>query len=337
MDDDQARAFLKAIGSPGIGVRLAGDGRTHHLARCPLAPWRHEKAKDNHPSFSVAIGKNREAIASCFSCGFRGSLYALVMEMETHQSVFPAKAWSYAAARQIAVNEDEAPPVVLDLDDALQAPPAAPAYPEAMREAMDPAWHEDNVHPYLSQRGVSAVTARLWDLRWDAQRLRIVMPIRDFGGVLRGLHGRAVLPDVQPRWYAYQHPETNAANRHVLLGEHRMEPYQPVLVVESVFDLLRCFPVWPNIISPLAASFPITLLDRLDGVSQVFTLFDADKAGDQARKTFTKHCPCLCTHLKLPDGYKDPGETPEEILRDILAKSLGLPASPYGFTEHALY
>ncbi|MBS7812326.1 toprim domain-containing protein [Roseococcus pinisoli] len=323
MDEATARAFLKALGSMPQGSRTAGDGRTHVLARCPLAPWRHEKAIDSKPSFSIAICEGKEAVASCFSCGFRGGLLPLLMSMETLHEHHPAKDWQFAAARQIACNEEEAAPPVLDPDADITPPKVGLAYPEEMRLAMDPAWHEDEVHPYLALRGVSAQTARLWDLRYDAKRMRIVTPIRDFGGTLMGLHGRAVHASNSLRWLAYEHPaQKGATNRHILLGEHKFTPHLPVLVVESVFDLLACFPIWPNVVSPTAATFPTSMMARFDGVQRVVTLFDNDKAGSAARKTFSKHLGNTCQHLMLPEGVKDAGEAKIQELENLLLTAI---------------
>ena len=148
-----------------------------------------------------------------------------------------------------------------------------------MFEALEPAWAGDGetVHPYLETRSVTAQIAQALNICWDDYRKRIVFPIRDFKGRLRGLHGRTVHDHVEPVYRMY--PYENKTNPHVWLGEPWVDFEKPVLMVESVFDLARAYPVYPNIVSPLRASLSKVQLERMKGARTVITLFDGDKAG----------------------------------------------------------
>src|SRR5207247_2076034 len=76
--------------------------------------------------------------------------------------------------------------------DELTKKPVLLEYPETMCSGLEPAYYEGAVHPYLTQRSVGYALAAHLDLRYDPARFRVVFPIRDAGGVLRGLHGRLV-------------------------------------------------------------------------------------------------------------------------------------------------
>jgi hypothetical protein len=121
--------------------------------------------------------------------------------------------------------------------------------------------------------------------------------------------------------YRWKEQENSA----VWLGEHWLDFDKPVVAVESVFDLAAVFPVWPNVITPRMAGFPAAALKRIDGLTQIVTLGDSDKAGDMFRSRFSAMKGVVVDHASIYP-HKDPGEAKPEMIRERLAQFIDFPA-----------
>jgi DNA primase len=174
---------------------------------------------------------------------------------------------------------------------------------------------EEMVHPYLQGRYVSYEFAKEFDLRVAKEDARIVFPVRTFDGELVGLHGRTYV-DSSPPYYAY--PYEGHSNRHVWLGEHLIDRSKPVLFVESVFDVAAVWPIYKNVLSPLAAGIQVDQLVRINWVQKALLMFDGDEPGKKAAtrvKTFLEHAQVAV--VELDDGV-DPGDMDEIDLSETL-------------------
>ena len=309
-------AFLTAI-----GTKAAGASDKFVQAPCPLSPWRHSKGSDKHPSFGVSLEPGQQ-FAHCFSCGYSGSLTELAYTIHDLEKREPTgRKLKIATAFEVLADQDAEDPLLSEsestIDEFLTTPPKSSVivFPESLLEGMEPAYTDTEVHPYLATRAINCNTARRMDLRWDAKRERIVFPLRDFHGRLCGARGRTVLPYTEPRYYVYKHQ--NHSNSLVWFGEHWLDFDKLVVVVESVFDAAAVYPIWPNVVCPLSATFPLAMLDRLDGVTRVVSLFDNDTAGTEARNRLGLLKSASVTHLSC-EPYKDPGEMPAESIAGLL-------------------
>jgi DNA primase len=212
-------------------------------------------------------------------------------------------------------------------DDMLTAPEGLYQYPEAMLEGMEPAYADGEVHPYLASREVSFETAHFLDLQYDQWRDRIVFPVRGFDGKLYGLHGRSLTmleggwTAEYPKYWAYPFKigKENKTNSQVWLGESWVDFDKPVLVVESVFDLARCLPLYGNTITARMTMLNKRHLERIASAEVIYTLFDDDQAGSMARQKISALKGSTIHHLSTRP-YKDAGETPVDFLRSILAE-----------------
>lgn len=312
MNAQEIAKFLDAIGAkPGVP-----QGPWIH-APCPLAPWEHEGGTDSDPSFGIKIGPGDSRV-HCFSCDFSGTAGDVVMQLHRHGAQI-----NFAAALGVVAAAVEESPVELTTGEyeaemfASREPPHI--YPEELLGATEPAYYRHDPegafgglgwarHPYLVERRVTPEVAVKLDLRWDPYRYRIVFPVRDFEGRLRGLHGRHV-PDEpfapEPRVAYKMYPHEGQTNPHIWLGEHWLDAEQPLLIAESVFDLCRCLELYPNTVSPLTASIRSHRIQRLLGVDRVVTVFDADKAGDKARKRLRQALPDATVHDVILDHGRD--------------------------------
>ena len=122
------------------------------------------------------------------------------------------------------------------------------------------------------------------------------------GGIVRWLVGRALDPDVKPRFQALPGPKP-------VLGLGRLGPAPPLAVVaEGVFDWLA-LTGWGI---PSCAALGTQGVDRvasaLRGCPRVFLAFDADDAGREATERLLTLLGRRAAVVTLPQGVGDVGE-----------------------------
>ena len=304
-----------------VGIEKVSVGHGWVQGSCPLAPYRHPKGTDSRPSFGaeIAVGESR---VYCLSCSFSGSQTELLTELARRGHDFNFR----DAINCIIAAEDETDlgGEIPEYESILSAPNMI-EYPESLLDHLEPAYCEGQVHPYLIARGVSFETAKILDLRYDPYRARIVFPVRDFNGFLRGLHGRAVGKSDLP-YLAYPFAGTTNLMR-TWFGEHLVDREKPVVLVESVFDYTSVFPVYPNLLSPLRATVTALQLSRTQWASSVVTFMDGDPAGDKARKKIREGLRVYGIKVRhvVPPLGTDPGDLSQDHIRQLLPGFLFAP------------
>jgi DNA primase len=299
----QIERFLSAI-----YTEATETGATWAKFSCPRAPVKHSSGKDSDPSMALRIQPG-DSWCHCFSCGFSGWAMDLLIDLQALE--LPVK---FSEALEVISEAEEGKGLDLppgDYEDMFEQDKIAPhVFPELILEAFEAAYcsgFDSNdepysiVHPYLEVRDTDYEVAEFLNLRYDPHESRIVFPVRDFEGRLRGVHGRSISDKIQPKYKMY--PYEGKTNPHVWLGESWVDFTEPVVVAESVFDLTRVLEVWPNVISPLRAGMSAQQLIRISHASVVLTLFDGDEAGDMARRKIKSGVPdAVVKHLPMPEG-----------------------------------
>ena len=216
----------------------------------------------------------------------------------------------------VLATDEEPLEIPRDFEEAyFEGPAPVVPYPEWFREMFPQAYWHDDQHPYLGMRGVTQAFTEWADIRIDEHRSRVVFPIRDYEGVLAGMHGRTYV-DESPPYHAY--PYEGKTNRHVWMGEDRIDRDKPVLIVESVFDFAAVWNVYQNVLSPLSAAIKPEALARIRWIHKAALLFDPDDAGDKARTRVHQALPdSRVVDLRCPEG-NDPGELDDETIYEIL-------------------
>jgi hypothetical protein len=316
MDRPHVEQWLIAIGSK------AEESPTSDWIHgpCPFAPWNHEQGVDSNPSFGVQLGPG-ESKTYCLACGASGKQYEIMLKLKYLGLEFDF----HTAAELVYAAEDGQP--LADLPEPYEKQfdeKASPhLYPEWLADAFEPAYFNGVVHPYLASRRMGFNIAKKLNMRFDPYRLRVLFPVLDWRGRLRGLHGRAVcLPCGGDPWESelpYKaYPYEGQTNSHIWLGEHWVEPDSPVVVAESVFDLARVLEIYQNVISPLTATLSVAKIKRLRNASRVITLFDSDKAGERARLKLKQGLPTTkVSHIVLPPGTDAGEHTADELWEEI--------------------
>ncbi len=302
--------FLKLVGSV-IQTNQSREGWV--IASCPFAVWKHKGGVDNNPSFGVKINDKSKSHYHCFSCGSSGSLYDMVLELR-HLGLTGK---DLGEATQLALDEENH--AVLELPDYEDSEPEPEwvKWPEYYISGFVSATQHHDSIGYHAARQVPDWVSNDLGLIYDSDRKRVCFPIRAENGDLTGLHGRAIFPDIEPRYYQYGWQ--GKRNQLIWYGEDKINPEDPVIMVESVYDFVSVYEVYKNVISPLTVGFSKKKAKRMSHLSHIITLFDHGQGGNEARLRATKFFPdAIVEHLIPTEKQDDAGNMTPDELREIL-------------------
>jgi DNA primase len=183
---------------------------------------------------------------------------------------------------------------------------------------------------YLASRGISAASIERWELGWDHEALRIVIPAKDARGRVKFLIRRAVKPGVEPR---YLYPEGSERNK-LLFGTCVIDPglvrSRGLLLVEGSIDCIiqdqhKLLPVGAILGSKLSEIQAQIIANMRPKV--IYTMFDADAAGVSATisvKRYLRSVPIkVC---RYPRGRTDPAELTREESERAIARAIDFTA-----------
>ena len=301
------------------GVTLRGKGRVRQGV-CPF----HQEAEG---SFTVYGDSER---FYCFGCGSGGDVLDFVQRMEgltLPESIRRLDDGSgpvmTAAIRPVATRQPAAPGV----------PPRDPALlTAAVRFYAGLLRRSPVAREYLASRGIgldaalrlglgyatgTGLRAHLESAGFTTQRIRDSGLLLELGaerfagtitvpdiasGRVRWLTGRAVQPNVRPRFQAVPGPKP-------VLGLARLGPSPPWLVLtEGVFDYLA-LDSWGY---PACAALGTQGMDKvaasLRGCPHVFLAFDNDNAGREATEGLRELLGRRAAVVNLPQGIADVGQ-----------------------------
>lgn len=313
----KANAIEKWLSKLGVSATNKGSGWVE--SKCPLAPWRHRSGIDRNPSFGVKVMPGDSQVW-CFSCQYGGTQTTLLYELEHCGHEF-----NFAEALRaitLAGEGEDLDDIEFEYEEA-RATEDLYEFPEWYIGGFESAVFGTRVHPYLESRNVSVQFATAYDLRFDAHRHRICFPIRDYRGRLMGVHGRAISDLEKSKYYVYKHE--GHSNQSVWLGEHLVDREEPVVLVESVFDLASTWEVYENVLTYRSAGVNAGALARINWASTIICFFDNDEAGkmgvervrDGFRDTRTR------VHAIWPPEGKDPGDMAEYDIAELLHPYVG--------------
>ena len=288
--------------------------------QCPLAPWTHKAGRDMNPSFAVRID-TQESFANCFSCEFKGTIGSLVDEMALYNRTNPVPGINIKAAREL-VDQDGLDVVINEIDyDAMFAgyqqgiEPIPEEWLDSFASVMDPG--TGPALSYLRHRGFEDPTsvACAFGLRFDTTRKRVCFPIRDDKGALRGLQGRAIYDDIEPRYFFYPHPNKNID---IWYGQEWCDLSHTIVLTEGAFDLLRVASVYDNAMACLGSPNKAKMRYLQDAL-HIVTIFDAGKGGNNLRHKLTNFCTFQNISVAHVIPEDDAGAASEEEIRYLLS------------------
>ncbi len=281
---------------------------------CPLAPWTHRGGTDRNPGFGVKIEPGDSQVW-CLACHFGGTQTGLLIELsrllrgEVHTL-------DIRTAMRMIVDAEEGIEARNLWEDEDEEDQGDFAFSEEWLGRFAEAYDRGQVHFYLEQRGVPFEVAQALDLRFMHSEDRVCFPIRNWDGDLVGLHGRAVLDVIQPRYRMIKCQ--GKKNPRAWLGESWIDVERPVVFTESVFDLARVYQVYRNVACPLVSGMSIKKIRRMERCEQVILMMDPDQAGLYATQKIVRELgdECVIKTIQLIDN--DPGSMSVSEVASIL-------------------
>lgn len=273
------------------------------VAHCPFAAWTHSKGTDNSASFAIKHSNDKPSHYNCFSCMEHGDLMDLLLELKRNN--VPA---DYKRALPLITTEEDS--IELDIpdyeDEESTVVEKVVVWDEKFLQSFVPAFKSKDAMTYLRGRGVPNKVIEQLDLRWDSKLKRVCFPIRNWKGGLVGLHGRDVTNQSPLPYFVYKYK--GACNKIVWYGESWIDPDEPVVLVESVFDLASVYRVYRNVLCSLTCGVSVPKIQRVSAISEFVTLYDYGEGGDRARAKLAKGLKqSTITHLSPTEDEDDPG------------------------------
>ncbi len=257
MDEAAIKRLLEGIGCRKIRNR----GNKSIIARCPFQRL-HAGGYDTHPSFGVEINTSGTSGFSCYACHKAGWVGLLVEAVERHTGEkFPQSLHDLAhkdgdlsldAIKQRIENASfwakfqEVGGVVIDAQDRFtrERVPEPTVLPEAMLDRFKNHTLESILYLRGSNRKLTQETIEKWELGWDAEDRRLVIPIRNRDGKLVAYSRRLYQEPGEKRLDRRGKPapkylhSTGFQRDYVLYGEHLLTPGRKAYLNEGFFHVI---------------------------------------------------------------------------------------------------
>ncbi len=313
MKQSDVKAFLTELGG-----RVTSSHSEWVTSTCVFAPWLHDGGVDKNPSSGMTVNANGESHYNCFSCDSRGAPDTVFNEVKYLNKREPKIDINIKFILTLVSRESE-PNLDFDLDlyEEQQAG-------KALCVPFDVDWYNGfataSNHPYLTERGVSAETAKELNIRVDLFRRRMLFPIYDWWGVFMGVHGRTFAGEM-PRYMSYSNRANHEGHRNpsVWMGENHTDIGGPIILCEGQFDYAKVYPFYENVLSGQTTQVSEAKLNRIAGASSIITMYDNGVGGDKGRKRidkFFKGTPVQ--HIEIPEKYGDLGNCPDSVVYKLL-------------------
>lgn len=175
---------------------------------------------------------------------------------------------------------------------------------------------------YLIDRGFSLETLSYFGIAYSDVKNRIVIPARDEKHLVVGFIGRAVSPDVQPKYlYSKGFPRKD-----ILFNLNNAKRYDSCIVVEGSLDAMRIHQAgFPNVVATLGASVTKQHIEKLSKYfDEIFIFADNDHAGYAMRDILVKglYSKSLKIVVFEDPSIKDPGEMDDQQIADHINNSI---------------
>lgn len=222
-------------------------------------------------------------------------------------------------------------------------------YPKHLWNFYQPATQSKQAMAYLQGRGLSLETIQEMDIRFcwyspvwaktHEAHLFVGFPYRNGIGRRAGIRWRCTSPDsayteeaTAKRGYQvhkhtpFLHEKVQCNSSLTWFRESELDASLPIVVVEGQFDVAAILPIYKNVTCLFKNSAGFKKLEQFSCVKFVIWLGDndggaGDKGRPRAKKYFESHGVGYLD-LYYPEGYKDAGETPLELLKPLILKAV---------------
>jgi DNA primase len=341
---DEARYLMERVG----GEKFSVSGRGWLRSTCPFARWTHSGGTDAQPSFAVVTEDAGMSSYKCYGCGLKGTMSTFVFRYERlsgksnaelHAYVQRTNQYSLEAleARATSLEYGKTKPVSANMplfqsspqgnQMSLEVLTEMPVLPESKLSAFEKP--SGDVLRYLrGKRKLSDLTISLWELLWDPEKDRIIVPLRNARGELVATSGRAFYDWQKPK---YMH--SKGFKRDLLLyGENQLFlPEDGVksvgYVVEGFFDVIKLWQHGYDNVQAIMGSYLSKTQEQklVDSFDAVVIVPDGDKAGYEAADRMQTQLKkrLRCTVVPMPFGYD-----PDDLTPGMAETLLGPPSRP---------
>ena len=268
----------------GIEGKESGD---EFIAACPKH-FERTGRYDAHPSWSINLNTG---LFLCFSCGYRGSLFTLVMDTEGVADIEVAKEFVVKGSLQNSIER---------IPGAYRPVVNRTGVPESRLGAYTtaPSWA-------LRSRRVTATACAHYGVLWSTYDESWILPIRDHDGLLLGWQEKS-----QTDRHFRNFP-TGVKKSDTLFGYHKFTGGQMV-VVESPLDAVRLYSEGiTGAVAVYGAIVSRKQIQLMTAADEVVMALDADEAGRKASKELLQSTRGVLKAVRFfaYDGSaKDPGD-----------------------------
>jgi hypothetical protein len=330
MNFEQLRIVMAKL---GVFIPQANNAGWVHVA-CPYAPWRHRNGVDRSRGFAMKVEDDGISAFKCPACKAHGRISGIARGLAALRQTEGEEAEKYEVIAREADEYDMLGSKLPGFEEqfAIKEPMPDPLDEEAFAGLFEQVADHKEARRYVVSRRISRATIEKLRVEFDADKRRIVFPVRDGEGRLYGWSGRTVIPDHEPRILDY----AGLPKRALILGEERWRPGFPKLLVEGLIAYARMHEIGAEEIVDIGALLGSSLTEEKADILKkhgetTIPLVDADKAGDQ----------CLYGQWREPKIEETTGEILEEGyfegggLIDVLCAEVPvvLPLFPYGLKD----
>ena len=272
----------------------------------------------------------------CWSCDSRGGAVALVAEITgatwaearrlLKSSDSPLKARKLGSPRRLGVHvpassssggDDVTPSATFESGGGdIPAELLSVPLPAEFVPCYEPSTGLWRIPDYLRERGVSRFNLKRFGVGFcnaGRYKMRVIVPVQSLG--MQTFVARAVEPGVEPKYLT-----PGGFHARILFAYDHVEPGESVIIVEGVFDALRCWRYGLRAIALQGKELSedqAALVRRL-APREVVVALDADAAPAAHRVAGAFLLDCPVRVARLPAG-SDPGDLGQAALTEIVA------------------
>lgn len=335
-----------------LGCERTKVGHRWVNATCPFASTSHSKGVDRHPSFGISITPGSESSVWCHTCGVRGNLHELVWKLARLRGrgkwyqracrlVMKETPDEETIDRKLEFSENPTAGVRKRIEHATYWRGSPSVSEKAKLLSLDTLEYgiipEKHLEPFRElhtiamtylmgpRRNLTQTTIDVFELGWQPQKRRIVIPVRDFEGNLVALTGRSLDYYKDGEWISEQTPKfmhsTGFRRDYFLFGEHIVDRSDEAILVEGHFDVMYLRQMgYPSALGVMGSHMSVVQVLKLRKFFKRVLIFpDGDDAGGAAAEKWEYalkgHVPVSVLDVvpgRDPDGYSQ--EELDEIL-----------------------
>lgn len=309
-----------------LNMRNVRDGLDEVIFSCPFTE--NHKNNDNNPSSSMS---KTNKLIFCQGCKEGHNPITFLAKIEDISRVlaeryiterYGGKNYDGISLSQLFQNKLGKPIKEIVEENTGVSTPKNKVIPWAYAsERILDLWNYPDAFDYLESRGLESDVIRFFDIGYDKQSDRIVIPVCDEDGQLLGFKGRTFKEDAPlPRYLVVGDRTGNTWGfgtvnvQDEIFNFHNLSRREPVVIVEGEFDAMKIHQYgWENVCALYGSTFTQVQKEKLISVSNEFILFlDSDAAGDKCKEKIINQLGPSCIIRVVENHEGDPSDMTKE-------------------------